>query len=400
MGNLSDVTKKSVLKAIKPLILLLVTLLLILLALNAISNVMHQMLFAGVMLTSLNLILISVMVIFMLMIALKANHAIHNLVQMNKKMALLIELSNKFQSCSNSQKVAHTMAECLEKIFCHSSGVIYLLHPDYNYLEGVASWGGIEAYEKKLSPKQCLLNGYSISEEKIIGKNKIIRICHSLVVDDELLGFIQMEDRRSKKRIIELKKIFITAIATSAVLALANIKIRESLQSKSTHDPLTGLYNRNYLDEYLSSQLNLAMRQNKNIAVIMLDIDHFKEFNDDYGHDIGDLVLMAVGALLQEETRVSDVICRYGGEEFIWILYDCTLPMAQHRAEELRAKISKLSKHYKNKDYRPITISLGISSYPENGTNAEDLITAADTALYRAKRTGRNKVVSYSEADP
>lgn len=176
-------------------------------------------------------------------------------------------------------------------------------------------------------------------------------------------------------------------------LALANLQLREQLREQSIRDPLTGLFNRRYMEETLKRELQRANRYQYPIGVVMLDIDHFKQFNDTWGHDGGDAVLRAIGLFLQEHIRGSDVACRYGGEEFILILPDAPLEDTYHRAHELRAGIKDLQIQHNGQQLPTVTTSVGVASFPVHGVTIEEVIKVADTALYQAKTGGRDQVV-------
>jgi diguanylate cyclase (GGDEF)-like protein len=181
-------------------------------------------------------------------------------------------------------------------------------------------------------------------------------------------------------------------VARQIALALANLSLREQLQQQAIRDPLTGLHNRRYLDETLPRELQRAGRQGQPVGVIMLDIDHFKRFNDTYGHDAGDTLLRVAGDFLQQHTRGDDIACRYGGEEFTLVLPGASLADTQQRAEELRAGIQSLNVAHQGQPLDKVTASLGIAIFPAHGSTAEVLVSAADQALYQAKRNGRNRV--------
>jgi diguanylate cyclase (GGDEF)-like protein len=182
-------------------------------------------------------------------------------------------------------------------------------------------------------------------------------------------------------------------VARHLALALANLQLRAQLHDLSIRDPLTGLHNRRYLDEALERELLRATRHQHPVGVIMLDIDHFKQFNDTYGHDAGDALLRALGTFLLNNVRGEDVACRYGGEEFTLILPTASLEDTHARAEELRASINHLQAMHIDQWIGHITISLGAACFPQHGTTGDALIRAADRALYQAKMAGRNCVV-------
>ena len=166
------------------------------------------------------------------------------------------------------------------------------------------------------------------------------------------------------------------------------------LRELAIRDPLTGLFNRRYLEESLALELIRAVRKQYPIGIIMADIDHFKQFNDTHGHAAGDAVLVQIANLLGTLVRASDVICRYGGEEFIIILPEASREITRLRADLIRESAGQLRIHYEGQTLKAVTLSLGIAVFPDHGSTMDALLAAADTALYRAKRSGRNRVVA------
>jgi len=175
--------------------------------------------------------------------------------------------------------------------------------------------------------------------------------------------------------------------------------LRERLHEQAMRDRLTGLYNRHYVQEWFGLELHRAQRHGRPVAAIMLDIDHFKRFNDSFGHEAGDLVLRELAGALGRSTRGSDVASRYGGEEFLVLLPECPFDAALRRAERMREDVAKLELRYDDRPLGPVTVSLGVAVFPDHASESEELLRHADEALYLAKQTGRNRVVAYS-ADP
>jgi diguanylate cyclase (GGDEF)-like protein/PAS domain S-box-containing protein len=171
-------------------------------------------------------------------------------------------------------------------------------------------------------------------------------------------------------------------------------QVNEQLQQQATRDALTGLYNRRYLDEMLPREVQRAARRQRLVGLMMLDIDHFKHFNDAYGHDAGDTLLRAMGAFLMAHTRSEDIACRYGGEEFTLVLPGASLSHVQQRAEEIRLGVHTLVVQQGGKPLPAVTVSLGVAVFPDHSDTADGIIKAADQALYQAKRSGRNRVVA------
>jgi diguanylate cyclase (GGDEF)-like protein len=189
------------------------------------------------------------------------------------------------------------------------------------------------------------------------------------------------------------------SVAEQAALSFANLKLREKLRYQSIRDPLTGLFNRRYLDESLERELPNAVRKNRSLGIIMLDVDRFKKFNDMFGHDAGDTVLRELGDYLAKFIRRGDLACRYGGEEFTLILPECSLEDTRRRAEELRTSFQQLSIKHRDIVLGKVTLSLGIAVLPDHGTTAVELLAAADGALLRAKEEGRDRVLT-AEVSP
>ena len=189
-------------------------------------------------------------------------------------------------------------------------------------------------------------------------------------------------------------------IAERLAPALANLKLQQTLRSQSVRDQLTGLFNRRYLDESLAREISRARRHDLPVSVLMLDIDHFKQFNDEHGHDGGDLVLKSFGELLAHSVRSEDIACRYGGEEFTLVLPGATHELALQRAEEVRSAVQRMVASTRKTGARQITTSIGVATFPAHGGSAGDIMAAADGSLYLAKNSGRNRVVGASALKP
>ncbi len=173
-----------------------------------------------------------------------------------------------------------------------------------------------------------------------------------------------------------------------------NQELQDQLRDQAVRDPLTGLHNRRYLDETLPRELARARRDRYPLAVVVVDLDHFKQINDRYGHSSGDAVLCVLAAILREGTRLGDIVCRHGGEEFVVVLPGMTLQDAARRADEWRAELAHTPVHHHHLDIA-VTLSAGVAAYPTHGSAMDALIDYADDALYRAKQSGRNRVMCY-----
>ena len=190
---------------------------------------------------------------------------------------------------------------------------------------------------------------------------------------------------------------FVQRTAERLSVTMGNIKLREDLQRYSFEDSLTGLRNRRFFDDTLTRDILLAWREGSDLSLLICDIDHFKRFNDEYGHEAGDVALQAVAETLQHHFRESDVPCRLGGEEFVVLLRGADAEAAKDKAETLRAAIEQQDIHYRGKALSRLTISVGVTTLHLPHTDADDLLRQADQALYIAKQAGRNRVEEFSE---
>jgi diguanylate cyclase (GGDEF)-like protein len=157
-------------------------------------------------------------------------------------------------------------------------------------------------------------------------------------------------------------------------------------------DPLTKLFNRRYLEDAMTREIRRAVRRKRSVAVLMIDVDHYKRYNDSYGHAVGDQVLVMLATFLKNGIRAEDMACRIGGDEFALVLNEATAEGARGRAEVLCEKVRELSILDSGRVIAGFSFSVGVASYPENGRTLAELLESADKALYRAKETGRNRV--------
>jgi diguanylate cyclase (GGDEF)-like protein len=213
----------------------------------------------------------------------------------------------------------------------------------------------------------------------------------------DILGLLHLKNAFSQngsgnQEIADLRQMAVT-LSEYLSLSIANVKLSENLSRQSIQDPQSGLYNRRFMEESLQREIMRAERKKTPLGIIMGDLDHFKKFNDVYGHAAGDKIITEIGKLFKDKFRGSDIACRYGGEEFLIILPETSLGDTLKRADALREEIKKMEMVFQGQILGSITMSMGISAYPEKGTKMEDLLRAADTALYKAKQEGRDRVV-------
>ncbi|MEW5744302.1 MAG: diguanylate cyclase [Nitrospirota bacterium] len=330
-----------------------------------------------------------------------------------REISFLSEMGRLLQACTSVAEVKEVIARSMSELFYRESGTVYFMNAEGELLESVFSWGGETGSEPAFSPDQCwalrLGRVYTVGADRammlcphITQVRKGVYLCVPMIAQGEALGllflFIKEElfarQEADRKRLLEYKQRLAETAAESIALSLANFRLRETLYAQSIRDPLTGLFNRRYLKEMLDREVYRTARREQELCVVMIDIDHFKLFNDRFGHDAGDLLLRELGAFLQGRIRESDFACRYGGEEFVVVLPETPLERAGERAEELRREVKQLTVRYHGELLGPVTLSMGVASFPQHGPAADDLLKAADAALYRAKEEGRDRVVT------
>ncbi len=214
--------------------------------------------------------------------------------------------------------------------------------------------------------------------------------CIPMVVYSDVIGVINVTNKKKGKEFTEEDVEMLKAVADQAAVAVN----KAQLWDMAVTDSLTGLYVRRYFMVKLQEEIHRAERYNKPLSIVMVDLDRFKKINDTYGHDAGDRALKTISQFFQRNIRDVDAIGRYGGEEFVMLIPDADKEAAFCLAERLRKELAKV----KLEDLPPITISLGMATYPADGTDIEELIKKADAAMYEAKQKGRNKAVKFSRA--
>ena len=324
-----------------------------------------------------------------------------DLEQYNREITSLNEMADHLQICSIAEEMYQVALESLAKLFPAQTGMIYIFGSEPDEMATVATWGNFPPKEvclledcRELCQKQFQCNPLPRLQclHQFEVENKGI-LCVPLSVQRELLGLLHLygiptDSSKLWKRCENLA----VMVADHLALSLANLRLRDQLHTQSIHDALTGLFNRRYLDAMLQREILQAQRQKYSFGLVMLDIDHFKAFNDVHGHEGGDALLRAFGTFLQKQIREGDIACRYGGEEFSLILPTASLEHTYQRAEQLRLKIKDLCVYYKEQPLPIVTASFGVAAFPNHGETVEALLRAADAALYRAKNQGRDRV--------
>jgi diguanylate cyclase (GGDEF)-like protein len=333
--------------------------------------------------------------------------SLQELQEHTKEMEAINELVELLQSCLTLDEARQQASRVLQRFF--PSGAMLTLNSSRNLLDVALSWGKATAKPGPFAPDSCWAlrkgclhlvqpDNFSLLCGHIDEASTSCHLCVPMVAQGDSLGVLSIDDPQlcdsnADPQLIQRRKNLATTVAEQTSLAFANLMLRERLKYQSVRDPLTGLFNRRHMEESLERELLRAARNTKPVTVLMIDIDHFKQFNDMFGHEAGDVLLRELGGTFTSMTRGGDIACRYGGEEFLLILAEADLEAGYRRAAKLREQVADLHIRHRGETLRRITISIGVAGFPQHGTSAAQIIRLADEALYRAKADGRDRVV-------
>lgn len=320
----------------------------------------------------------------------------------SKAMTNISKMNDMLQACVTSNEAYEIIKEAAQETFPKLNGGITVVDTNDNNLKTVEQWGQQPILSSYFFANDCwaLREGkdYVVDHpnQTIICRHFITPpigsyLCMPLIVQSKVIGTLVFH-KEDKNIFQEKEKQLLVNFSEVIKLALSNLKLREKLQEQAIRDPLTGLFNRRFLDEVLARELKMALRDNKTFCVAMIDIDFFKKFNDTYGHEAGDEVLKYLGSTLLTLFRDSDFAARFGGEEFILILHDTSLQSARLRLDRLREQITAAQLYYQGKPLDHVSVSIGLAEVPMHGVTQDEIIRAADQALYSAKQSGRDQV--------
>jgi len=317
---------------------------------------------------------------------------------------LLSRMTQRLQGCGSSDDLVGVVACFAPEIAPAFAGRLYIYDEQRNSMAEACTWLSPRDSRIEFPPNACwaLRRGQTHRPEgelidipcaHLDGPEYHRPICVPLTAQGETTGLLYFELRENADEAsAALAEKYLEMLAENIGLALANLRLRDTLRDMAMADPLTGLGNRRQFDVMLRAHTAEAERNGTPLSCLMVDVDHFKRFNDENGHDAGDAVLRAVGALLANATREEGLAFRYGGEEFVLLMPGFTTERARERAEKIRQKIIDLKVDYRKKVLRGVTASIGVATAPDHG-RPEALLRAADAALLRAKAEGRDRVL-------
>lgn len=317
----------------------------------------------------------------------------------------LSRYAGMLQSCRSITEAVDVSRQALHRLLPDCGSALYLIRASQDLAECIGSWGGHAVSSTPLFPPQdcwALRRGQPFEADDVVhgvhcthlaaagAAANAWAICIPLVAHGEMLGLANFSCGYSPTT---TQRALMIAAVEQLSLALSNLRLQDSLRTQSIRDPLTGLFNRRYLEESLTRELARCDRVDKPLTVLMVDLDHFKRFNDTHGHDGGDALLTHAGRELQAQCRAEDIACRYGGEEFTLILPEVDAARAALRAEQIRAAMERLVVQHRREQLGSVTASIGVATFPHSSRDAGELLRRADAALYKAKQQGRNRVV-------
>jgi diguanylate cyclase (GGDEF)-like protein len=315
------------------------------------------------------------------------------------------QVRDQLQMCSSNKDACDITVYFVSKLLPESSGSLCMINNSRQMIELRASWGENTSILDTFPLEGCcgMRSGQprwftpetsALHCEHFAGPPPERYVCLPLMAHGDTLGVLFIEYSGADKEVpVERNLPALRDLLQLASMTIASINLRHKLENQSIRDSLTGLFNRHFMEITLERELRRATRRNSSMAVFMIDADHFKLFNDTFGHNAGDTVLRAVAERFVSSVRSEDIVCRYGGEEFVIILPDISAEKARERAHEVKEAIEGLRVSDNGQTLGPVTVSIGVAMYPEHGRTIETLMQAADRSVYVAKNNGRNRVV-------
>lgn len=330
----------------------------------------------------------------------KMSLALKKLKKREHENELLNKMNEMLLTCQSAEEAYTIIALNSIELFPGFSGGLAIYHEELDKLQVVRQWGEHQLFKDALQAEDCwaLRHGqlYAVSDaaKSMICSHYTSEFNGSymdlpLIVRGEIIG-LMMFNRDNPVRIDTPYQQLAVTFSEYIKLALANINLRDALREQAMRDVLTGLFNRRYLEETLPREIDQALRKKQVFSVVMLDIDDFKDINDQYGHDAGDEILKFIGSCLQQRSRGGDIACRLGGDEFVLVLLGADGEDTIKKIEDIRVQVKKTKLYFEGKILPQITLSSGIATVPSHGENMDTILSAADDALYAAKDSGKD----------
>ena len=318
---------------------------------------------------------------------------------------LVAQLDEWLQSCKSLSELFEIVGAFMGRLLPKSQGELLVYSNSRDVLEGACSWG-LPNPTPQISPDSCwaLRRGrsYKFSSDALSFECEHVDqkgksgpyICVPIIAHGDTVGLLHIKLPKNADAVgCSSPDDLATRCGEHISMAIANVKLRDELQAQSIRDPLTSLYNRRFFMDAMRREIGRAGAKAGTFGIISFDADHFKRFNDDHGHDAGDAVLQSLADVMLTNMPAQAMCCRVGGEEFVIILPDASAQETVEAADKLRISIAQMTVRHHHGGLPKVTISAGVSCFPEHGTSPQVLIKAADQALYKAKDAGRNTVI-------
>lgn len=320
---------------------------------------------------------------------------------------LMHRLANMLAACNNLVEAQKVVSDMVPRVLGDINGSVSLMRASRNQLTTQLDWGGEWPGSRSFSPDECwsLRKGrahkaideyHSLTCDHMdnVGLNQTI--CIPLTAHGNTIGIMHLYFE-GQTEIDPVTEQLAFSVSEHLGLALANLSLQEKLRSQALSDPLTGLFNRRFFEQKLEEHSMFSSSTGEPLSLLMLDLDHFKRFNDNFGHDAGDFVLKEIASLLKRSVGDEELACRLGGEELAILLPQQNMQQATEMAESICNAVRSLHLEHKGLSLGQLGVSIGVSTYPKPAADSEVLVKQADQALYMAKDTGRSKVVNYDQ---
>lgn len=314
---------------------------------------------------------------------------------------LLGAMAHRMQATRTDEELAEIISIFVPRVLPDHAGALYAYNNSRNQLVCMSVWGDFQQHDRSFAPNECWAlrrgqchyvsgEGQDVHCDHVQDRTAIYH-CEPLLAAGEVIGVLHLEGNLDEEEQFRMG-----VLSENIASAMVNRRLQRDLKEQTIRDPLTSLFNRRYMEEALAMEIARASRSGDPLCVVMCDVDHFKRFNDEQGHDAGDEVLRLVARTLLEHFRDGDIVCRYGGEEFTIIAPGTTQEDLIRRTEDVRHAVSQLKPELGGRALGPVTLSFGVAQWREDmDKGGLALVNSADEALYQAKHQGRDRIVGH-----
>lgn len=328
--------------------------------------------------------------------------------QRTHEIELMHRLANMLAACNNMVEAQQIVSDILPRILGNVNGSVSLMRASRNQLITQLDWGETWPGSASFAPEECwsLRKGrahqsnddfHSLTCGHMHEMENNQTLCIPLTAHGNTIGIMHLYFGQGEIQIDPITEQLAFSVSEHLGLALANLSLQEKLRSQALSDPLTGLFNRRFFEQKLEEHSMNSATSEQPLSLLMLDLDHFKRFNDNFGHDAGDFVLKEISALLKQSVSEDEIACRLGGEELAVLLPHYSMQEATEFGQTLCDAVRSMHLEHKGLSLGQLGVSIGVATYPKPASDTESLVKMADNALYMAKDMGRSRVVNYDE---